>query len=764
MELTQNTSSPVIYAVQDDRYSRQLELTLLAGGTPWIIPEDAGVLIRYLKSDGKGGQYNTLPDENTAWTAEENVLTLTLAPQVLTCPGVVNLAVTLMQGQMQISTFAIIICVEASVGTASKESEEYFHVPGFLPAPRDAAEGQFLQVSAVDAAGHVTALKAASIEGNAAVTVEPAEEDIPKVFFGAALPQTKDDAVMSFRYISKTEDISGYCKTKAQGNSSMAYPKKNQTVKLYKDAACTEKLKVDFKGWGKQNKFCFKANWIDLTHARNIVSARLWGDVVKSRTNYDNIPELLRTSPNQGTIDGFPVKVYANGIYQGRYTINIPKDAWMANMDDKLDEHCILCGENYVSGCFRAEAKIDESDWTDEVHNTVPDRIKARWNQAIRFVMNSTDEEFVSGIGNFFDVDSLIDYYLFGLTSCGLDAFGKNQLYMTYDGQKWFATMYDMDSTWGLWWDGYSFVSSAYSRNKFQDFKDGNGNLLYIRLEKLFAEAIRERWKELKNGVLTIENIINRFERFADIASSELVKEDYASTTAGGAFTGIPSQSTSNIQQIRAYVKERLAWVNDYLNGEAEEESDILYEMAAPTVFDGSTIYVDTGVQLFDTAKDFTVFVDFDGVTPSAGAYGYLLDTSIHENTDNSNLMFGYEEGNSYPKLRASGKNNHAWEDYDNDNWGNTWNNLQRIILVYVGGVFSFGKYLKKNDTANPQYIHASDGVAYSHSEETLKIGARKNYWTGNMCDFWTGTVNACRVYNRAMTETEAEELMEFSM
>jgi hypothetical protein len=210
----------------------------------------------------------------------------------------------------------------------------------------------------------------------------------------------------------------------------MAYPKKNQTIKLYKNAICTEKLKVDFKGWGEQNKFCFKANWIDLTHARNIVSARLWGDVVKSRSDYNELPEELRTSPNQGAIDGFPVKVYASGIYQGRYTINIPKDAWMANMDDELDTHCILCGENYESGCFRAEAVIDETDWTDEIHDSVPDSIKNRWNEAINFVMNSTDDEFVSGIANYFDVSSLIDYYLFGLVSCGFDAFGKNQLYM----------------------------------------------------------------------------------------------------------------------------------------------------------------------------------------------------------------------------------------------------------------------------------------------------------------------------------------------
>lgn len=422
--------------------------------------------------------------------------------------------------------------------------------------------------------------------------VEPAEDDIPKVFFGGALPQTKDDTVMSFRYISKTMDISGFCKTKAQGNSSMSYPKKNQTVKLYKDAACTEKLKVDFKSWGKQNKFCFKANWIDLTHARNIVSARLWGDVVKSRANYDTIPELLRTSPNQGAVDGFPVKVYAGGIYQGRYTINIPKDAWMANMDDELDEHCILCGENYVSGCFRAEAKIDETDWTDEVHDTVPDSIKTRWNAAIDFIMSSTDEEFANGIGNYFDIESLIDYHLFGLASCGFDAYGKNQIYMTYDGQKWIASMYDMDSTWGLYWNGSKFVATDYARTDYEDFassdSSGEGNLLYIRLEQIFYEKLQSRWAKLKAGALSIENIINRFERFTDIAPTELVGEDYASTTVNGNYTGIPSKTTNNIQQIRSFALARLAWTDEYVsympNGApGEEETTIVLDKASLT-------------------------------------------------------------------------------------------------------------------------------------------------------------------------------------
>ena len=400
------------------------------------------------------------------------------------------------------------------------------------------------------------------------VGVEPAYDDIPKIFFGGALQQTKDEAVVPFRYISKTDDFSGYAEIKAQGNSSMSYPKKNQTVKMFKDEACDSKMKVDFKGWGKQNKHVYKANWIDLTHARNVVSARLWADVVKSRANYADLPELLRTSPNQGAVDGFPVKVYAAGVYQGRYTLNIPKDKWTFNMDDELDEHCVLCGENYVSGCFRAAANINGNDWTDEIHDAAPASIKTRWNQVIGFVMNSTDEELRANLSQYFYIDSLIDYYLFGLASCGLDAFGKNQIYMTYDGQKWIASMYDMDSTWGLYWNGSKFVATDYARTSYEDMVNGRqGNLLYMRLEQLFWSELQTRWAELKNGALSIENIINRFERFTDIAPAELVKEDYASTTGGGKFTGIPSKDTNNIQQIRAFALARHAWTDTYVAG-----------------------------------------------------------------------------------------------------------------------------------------------------------------------------------------------------
>jgi len=399
------------------------------------------------------------------------------------------------------------------------------------------------------------------------INIEPEDNDIPKVFIDGVIPSTKDEVLAELTYISKTLSFHSYIAIKCQGTSSMSYPKKNFTIKLFKDEDRSEKMKVNFKGWGKQNKFCLKANWIDISHLRNVVSARIWGDIVKSRSNYEEYPEELKTSPNQGAVDGFPIKVYNNGIYQGRYTWNIPKDKWMTNMDDNLDEHCVLCGENYDSGCFRALPVIDESDWSDEIHDTVPQLIKTSWTNVINFVMNSSDSEFKTNIGNYFDLQSLIDYHIFGMYICGIDQYGKNQIYMTYDGIKWIASMYDLDSTWGLYWNGQTMLNYNYERRQFEDQIQGRlGNLLYEKLEQNFYTELQARWEELKSSALKLSNVINHFERMADLVPQELIKEDYASTTANGQYTSIPSVSKNNIQQIRNFAVSRMLWTDEYLN------------------------------------------------------------------------------------------------------------------------------------------------------------------------------------------------------
>ena len=475
--------------------------------------------------------------------------------------------------------------------------------------------------------------------GNIGNNVEPELMDMPRIYFSeGTLPTSKTATVMKFDYYSKTNEYHGYVDIKCQGNSSMSYPKKNFTIKPYKDKAKTTKLKIDFKGWGKQSKFVLKANWIDLTHARNVVSARLWGDIIKTRSDYATaLPELLRTSPNQGAIDGFPVLVYSNGVYQGRYTLNIPKDKWMSNMDDALDTHCILCGENYQSGCFRALPNINGSDWTDELHDVVPASIKTSWTNAIKFVMNSSDVEFKTNLSNYFDVNSLIDYYLYGLVSTNLDGFGKNQLFFCYDGVHWIASVYDLDSTWGLYWNGSRILPTNYARNQYEDYANKTSNLLYNRLEQLYITQLKARYTELRKDVLSASHIIQKFEEFNDVCPKDIVQEDYASTTGGGKFTGIPSTTTNNIQQIRSNIVARLTYVDGYINAlqEATPCTNITLNKTELTITGNSSTEIPSDENIDITKNTQKGFICRSGnhITGTL-KYGDIRDSSQDITTD----------------------------------------------------------------------------------------------------------------------------------
>lgn len=160
LDLQNPGTTPNIHAVQNDSYSRNLEIALLSGNRPFSFPENLAVVIRYRKSDGKGGEYDTLPDGTTAWWICQNRLTIALAPQVLTTPGSVLLSVTLLANGTQLSIFPVRLSVDPIAAAKLAKSEDYFYINGLLPAPAGGKVGQYLQISSVNEAGRITAVEA----------------------------------------------------------------------------------------------------------------------------------------------------------------------------------------------------------------------------------------------------------------------------------------------------------------------------------------------------------------------------------------------------------------------------------------------------------------------------------------------------------------------------------------------------------------------------------------------------------------------------
>lgn len=112
------------------------------------------------------------------------------------------------------------------------------------------------------------------MKADAATEIKPLQDgEIPSVYLEGTLPIDKTETVMRYTFESETQIFEGYCKIKCQGSTSLEYPKKNFTIKTFTDSECTQKAKFCFRNRKAKNKFCYKANWIDFTHARNIVCA-----------------------------------------------------------------------------------------------------------------------------------------------------------------------------------------------------------------------------------------------------------------------------------------------------------------------------------------------------------------------------------------------------------------------------------------------------------------------------------------------------------
>ena len=165
MDLEGNAQTPWIEVEQWDAYTREIRLLLVSRKIPWHIPEDAKVLICYRKPDGSSGVYDTLPDGKTAWSVLGNMLTMVLAPQILTVPGTVVLQAQIIQTEKILHTFQIEVCVRAHLGSSKNDeaSGNHYALTGVLPAPSHAKIGQYIKVQDVNERGQIIRVDAADM-------------------------------------------------------------------------------------------------------------------------------------------------------------------------------------------------------------------------------------------------------------------------------------------------------------------------------------------------------------------------------------------------------------------------------------------------------------------------------------------------------------------------------------------------------------------------------------------------------------------------
>lgn len=399
------------------------------------------------------------------------------------------------------------------------------------------------------------------IDGNTSIAAmakfDPTIYDLPVLYLEgdvSPIKVSKDNKVdMTYAY----GDYSGSCTLKGQGATSYKTAqalgdrgKFNYTIKL------DQAIEV-VSGWGAQKKYCLKANFIDHTHSRNIISCKLWGEMVKSRST---VPTELAGLPNGGAIDGFPIVIMLNGEFHGLYTWNIPKDGWMFGLEeDTTKTQAIVCANQHSTATqFKGELAGDESDFELEF---VSDEDNADWvttslNTLINACINSDGTDLDTTVAQYIDWDSAIDYYIHAVVERADDGVDKNFLLTTFDGTKWYFTDYDRDTIYGLAWDGsslarpvadISFASCATTSRMWQ----------LIKLYK--TDQLKSRYKTLRANVLSESRIMQTFENFAWAIPFPVKLEDVKR------WPSVPGTSVNTIDQIGRWLRQRLETVDAWL-------------------------------------------------------------------------------------------------------------------------------------------------------------------------------------------------------
>ncbi len=580
------------------------------------------------------------------------------------------------------------------------------------------------------------------------VNWEPESYDVPRVYLCGEVPQSKKEGELplELEYRSANKAFISHALLRVQGNSSAAYPKKNYAVRLYCNEERTQSDKHSFRSWEAQNSFVLKADYLDSSHVRNLLGAQLWCDAVNTR---EYVPQELQSCLTRGSVDGFPVKLYINGHFHGIYNWNIPKEAWMWNMDESNPQHALLCAETNTDGIysenpcnFRALWSGEDGDYWSIEAGQNNGELTAALNELISCIKDSDDETFKATISQHLDLQSALDYYIHQYVICGVDGLAKNLLLATYDMKTWHCGAYDMDRSFGIAGEGTWASADAACPEAYQE----QFSLLWKRLEQLYPMELYERYQELRKKVYSIANVFSKAEYFYDCIRPELYTEErqlWPDSFFGDQLT---------VQQLREFIVNRLYYCDEQFGILAGK--DILYALPKETHFDG-TNFIDTGLKLFTEAQDFTIILDVTHDDPTESGRNQNILCSVGRSTAYYGGLDVRTCSWADAKIELLGIPQMGGASFSGEIPSAS---RVKLAVVFNAGIPNAVRYqLYGSEEMKSGGIWGDYNIPAVH-DDSLYIGCYSMVDDGIRNQFFHGTVHDCKVYNRVLSENQLRE------
>jgi hypothetical protein len=349
--------------------------------------------------------------------------------------------------------------------------------------------------------------------------------------------------------------------------------KRNYTIKFVDQNQ--KKQPRQFFNLRTHNQWILNAGQIDLSRCRNQIAHELWQDIARPPYYIDQAPEAITN------VRGRFVEVLLNNEYRGLYSMTENVDQAQMQVKEYDDERGIIHGQLWKADNWDGTSMHDlqlynnrketyrgfETKYPD-FEDVNPTDYSTLYN-AIKFVLNSSDEDFAQHLGSYFDIPVLIDYYIFINFLVALDNNGKNMFWACYDKQedpKLTIGAWDLDCT-----VGQNYTCTDPHPDHFGPEVDMRASSMLNVLERMrqhpmYLDSIHHRYWQLRETHLHVDSLIARYENY--FLLFERGGADYREEQRWSGDTDVAGL-TLDLQEELAFIKDWIVRRLEFLdNGE----------------------------------------------------------------------------------------------------------------------------------------------------------------------------------------------------
>lgn len=342
-----------------------------------------------------------------------------------------------------------------------------------------------------------------------------------------------------------------------RGASSQWIPKKSYRVKIKSSDNFTGKT-YPLLGMRPAREWVLYSYYGDESKMREKLGRDLW-DAIAASSSYAEAGTGLEMEYCEVYLDDEYVGVYGLGTAVDR------KNYWPDKDKDRQD---LL----FKAVNFDAPTLSDiESVGKDEQCGALELKY-ASWKSGdmwdnigmyMHLAYYASDEEYLSHMKDYMEVDNNIDYWLF-LLAAGLDDNELKNIYFSIgDNQnntRVLMTPWDLDMSWGVGYTGEDIFMWGRNDNQYKKIMEFPiVDRMFDLGDVEFTALAQKRWRELRKDVITEENVLANIRSNYDLIwNSPVIGREMAKWPE--------AKYAPDVEYIENYVKKRFVYLDGYMD------------------------------------------------------------------------------------------------------------------------------------------------------------------------------------------------------